>query len=166
MSKYALEPNARALLDSKFALCRSSSPGHLAPLKFIDTKSQYKSIMNTRYEKDLLNLAISHTSCGRALTLEAAKQVWEAAMDGNVVTQIEHQTIEYICDFYRVEEEARNFLKAQLELVASPPKRKRTAASHIDVGTSADEADATDGESPQRKAKRAKKSALKEVESL
>jgi len=71
--------------------------------------SQYKTIGGVRYEKDLLEMAGD-----TEITVDIAEKLFEAAMDGNVVTPTEKRTLRYILKKKGFVGEAKNFLETKI----------------------------------------------------
>jgi len=113
MDNNKMEPAAKVFLRKKLDATETKSPGHLAPLRHINTVSQYKTIMKVNYEKELLNLAIDEVEGGKSMNFKAAKELW-ATMDGHTVTETEFRTIEFIMAFYQLDQDAHDFLEGKL----------------------------------------------------
>merc|ERR1712066_299019 len=71
--------------------------------------SQYRTIDGVRYERDLLEMAGDEE-----ITMEKAGELFEKAMDGNVVTPTEKRTLRYILKNKGFEGEAKNFLETKM----------------------------------------------------
>lgn len=72
----------------------------------------YKVIQKVRYAADLLNLAESFDQ--EAITLENAGTLFNKAMDGGKITEIERRTLLYILDRHPFAPEAAQWLQTQL----------------------------------------------------
>merc|ERR1712232_239061 len=74
---------------------------------------QYAHIGGQTYERDLLNYADTHKK--HDLGLSHVKWLWKQANDGNKVTETEKNTLKFIVRNYNLKEDARTFLKSQLQ---------------------------------------------------
>lgn len=78
--------------------------------------SYYKTINKIRYAADLLKAADSliALSSDQQINLTGAQQIYQSAMDGGKVTDIERRTLAYILDHYAFSTEAATWLGGQL----------------------------------------------------
>lgn len=92
--------------------------------------SQYKSINGIKYERDLLDFAETAGARGRSLNKSDGEALWEKALDGGKVTPTERRTIEYIMENFKLNDSAKNYLKAKLDGQGSAPRLQRKGSSY------------------------------------
>ena len=76
--------------------------------------SYYKQIDGIKYDRGLLERADTIVTEHDKITLKYAKELWEDAEDGNVVTECEQRTLQYILENYECNSGAKKFLKKNL----------------------------------------------------
>jgi hypothetical protein len=78
--------------------------------------SYYKTINKIRYAADLLKAAdaLIALASDQQINLTGAQQIYQSAMDGGKVTDIERRTLAYILDHYAFSAEAATWLGGQL----------------------------------------------------
>eukprot|EP00930_Biecheleria_cincta_P093180 TRINITY_DN8337_c0_g1_i1.p1 TRINITY_DN8337_c0_g1~~TRINITY_DN8337_c0_g1_i1.p1 ORF type:complete len:1569 (-),score=350.11 TRINITY_DN8337_c0_g1_i1:212-4381(-) len=88
--------------------------------------SQYKIIGGVRYERNLLEQAEKAGKNGR-ISVAEAKQLWEMAMEGGRVTDVERRTLEHIVNEMNCTVPAASFLKKKIA-----EEQKKTQARALD----------------------------------
>ena len=76
--------------------------------------SYYKQIDGIKYDRGLLERADTIVTEHDKITLKYAKELWEDAEDGNVVTECEQRTLQYILENYECNSSAKKFLKDKI----------------------------------------------------
>ena len=76
--------------------------------------SYYKQIDGIKYDRGLLERADTIVTEHDKITLKYAKELWEDAQDGNVVTECEQRTLQYILENYECNSGAKKFLKEKI----------------------------------------------------
>jgi len=82
-----------------------------------------------RYKAKMLNFADDSVNNDGKVTMDAAKDIFQSAMDGNTITRTEAATLKYILQEYRFDPKAETFLK---EKVAALPKMKEKSKKEND----------------------------------
>jgi len=123
MAEKECTADARNYFHHKLGLLTKKCSGHLAPITATDKSSQYQTIVGLKYERELFNHAITATKGGKTLTLDQAKKIWEAAMDGGKITDPEFRTVDFIMAHYRSNRDAYNYLD---EMLAGQKGKTRT----------------------------------------
>lgn len=80
-------------------------------------KSYYRVIDGERYDREMLEIAeeaVAGESDG-SISVDAAKKLFEAIIDGNTVTEIEQKTLEYIRENFSFTEAAEQWLIKEIE---------------------------------------------------
>eukprot|EP00928_Gymnodinium_smaydae_P088643 TRINITY_DN72709_c0_g1_i1.p2 TRINITY_DN72709_c0_g1~~TRINITY_DN72709_c0_g1_i1.p2 ORF type:complete len:341 (+),score=120.20 TRINITY_DN72709_c0_g1_i1:60-1082(+) len=78
------------------------------------TPSYYKQIDGEKYDRELLEKAEAATKTAGVVSVEEAKELWEAAQDGKGVTAIERKTLEYTMKEFKYTEPAAEFMRGKL----------------------------------------------------
>jgi len=76
----------------------------------------YKTINGKKYDGELLELAdesVKGVGDGR-ISIADAKKLFEAVIDGNVYSEVEKDTVEYIRDNYKWTEEADAWFRTEI----------------------------------------------------
>lgn len=76
----------------------------------------YKTINGKKYDGELLNLAdesVKGAGDGR-ISVADAKKLYEAVIDGNVYSDVEKDTVEYIRDNYKWTEEGDAWFRTEI----------------------------------------------------
>ncbi|MCB1189679.1 MAG: OmpA family protein [Leptospiraceae bacterium] len=80
------------------------------------SKSHYKKIKGQNYDRKMLEIAensVAQNPSGKISTKDA-KAIFEAAIDANVLTEIEKATLDYIYENYPFIKSAENYLKNEI----------------------------------------------------
>lgn len=75
--------------------------------------SQYKMIAGVRYDRNLLEQAEEAAKDSR-ISIAEAKQLWQMAMDGDRVTDVERRTLEHIANEMKCTAPASSFLRKKI----------------------------------------------------
>lgn len=76
----------------------------------------YKTINGKKYDGELIELAdasVKGAGDGR-ISVSDAKKLYEAVIDGNVYSEVEKDTIEYIRDNYKWTDEADAWFRSEI----------------------------------------------------
>jgi len=76
--------------------------------------AQYETVNGNKYEKDMLGLA---RQAKGPIDWELAEQIWHAAMDGNKVTDIERDTVQYLIAEKECTASAKHYFHHKLGLL-------------------------------------------------
>jgi len=88
--------------------------------------SNYKQIAGVKYEKELLDLADVAAKDGQ-ISHSEAKGLWQSALDGAGVTEVERRTLEYVLKEYKCTDKARALLRKMLDLPAAEAKAPQSS---------------------------------------
>mmetsp|Transcript_111502 Transcript_111502/g.314834 ORF Transcript_111502/g.314834 Transcript_111502/m.314834 type:complete len:486 (+) Transcript_111502:72-1529(+) len=77
------------------------------------TTSYYKQVDGARYDRELLEMAERSASDGQ-VSLQEAEALWEQAMDGGKVTDVERLTLQHSLSIHKYTVPAAEFLKRML----------------------------------------------------
>eukprot|EP00931_Biecheleriopsis_adriatica_P049247 TRINITY_DN28482_c0_g1_i1.p1 TRINITY_DN28482_c0_g1~~TRINITY_DN28482_c0_g1_i1.p1 ORF type:complete len:1525 (+),score=381.40 TRINITY_DN28482_c0_g1_i1:481-4575(+) len=98
----------------------SAAASSSAPAAAAKKGSDYRTIAGVRYDRQLLEQAEGFAADGQ-ISLKEARKLWESAMDGNNVTEVELRTLDYIVKEIRCTKGALDFLKKHI----SDAKKRR-----------------------------------------
>ena len=90
----------------------------------------YKIIKGQHYDAELLQkgeeLASGLGDCH--ITMEDAKRIYQLAMDGKSITEVERSTIHYLLDTLQWKEDAKAWMQVQLGITEKDPPKQDTGA--------------------------------------
>jgi len=86
-------------------------------------KSQLVQVQGVKYDRELFEMAAKFAEDGQ-VSLPEAHELWEAALDAGVVTEIEKATLEYCLKQHKFTTPASRFLSAKLRCHTKGEKRK------------------------------------------
>jgi len=76
--------------------------------------SYYKQIDGEKYDRELLEKAEAAAKSAGVISIDEAKELWEAAQDGKGVTPTEKKTLEYTMKTFKYTDPAAEFMKEKL----------------------------------------------------
>lgn len=92
--------------------------------------SMYKTVAGVKYDRSCLDLA-DFLYKDNKIDLADAKLLWIDVEDGNVVTEVEKRTIEYVRDNMTHTDGAKNFFKEKLDAWVAPVRKAPPAPEPV-----------------------------------
>lgn len=86
--------------------------------------SMYKVVKGVKYDRSCLDLA-DHLYKDNSIDLADAKLLWKDVMDGDVVTEVEKRTIEYVRDNMKLTDGAKKYFKGELDAWTAPVRKQQ-----------------------------------------
>jgi outer membrane protein OmpA-like peptidoglycan-associated protein len=95
-------------------------------------KSYYKIIEGKKYDREVIEIAeeAAAAEADKIISVEGARKIYEAIIDGNTITQIEQETLDYLKENLSFSEEAIEWLDDEIEKWRAEKQFKETKASY------------------------------------
>ncbi len=95
-------------------------------------KSYYKIIEGKKYDREVIEIAeeAAAAEADKLISVEGARKIYDAIIDGNTITQIEQETLDYIKENVAFSEEAIEWLDDEIEKWRAEKQFQETKASY------------------------------------
>jgi len=95
-------------------------------------KSYYKIIEGKKYDREVIEIAEEAAAAegDKVIPIDGARKIYEAIIDGNTITQIEQETLDYIKENLTFSEEAIEWLDDEIEKWRAEKQYQETKASY------------------------------------
>mmetsp|Transcript_3190 Transcript_3190/g.5702 ORF Transcript_3190/g.5702 Transcript_3190/m.5702 type:complete len:596 (+) Transcript_3190:48-1835(+) len=110
-------------------------------------QSYYKTVDGVKYDRELLQQAEAAVKDGQ-ISVAESRALWESAMDGQGVTQIERLTLEHVLKTMKCTKPAKEFLENELKSVKLVDAEEAPAAAEDEDLPDFDEEEPAQAEAP------------------